>query len=155
LSGLFLHFWTERFNPEKEDFTHASVWLRLYSLPQEFWLEDILIGIGNTIGIYVKALKATRQRRYTAYAHICVYLNISKPLPDAITLDYQDDEWSRTLDYDHIHFHCHKFHEHGNLFLECPLNNSTKPSPEDPDKSKNGFTQVMGRHRHQTKKAPP
>jgi hypothetical protein len=97
-AGLFLYFWMERFNPKKEDFTHAPIWLRLYFLPREFWLEEILAGIDNTIGIYVKALEATRQRRYTAYARICVYLNISKPIPGAITLDYQDDKWSQTLD---------------------------------------------------------
>jgi hypothetical protein len=154
-AGLFLRFWMERFSPEKEDFTHAPVWLRLYSLPQEFWLEEILAGIDNTIGIYVKASEATRQRRYTAYARICVYLNISKPLPGAITLDYQDDEWSQTLDYEHIPFRCRKCHEHGHLFREFPLNNPTKTNLEDPDKSKDGFTQVMGRRRHQAKKAPP
>ena len=107
-TGLFLCFQTKKFNLEKEDFTHAPVWLRLYSLPQEFSLEEILTGIGNTIGIDVKASKATKQLRYTSYARICVYLNISKPLPGAITLYYQDEEWSQTLDYKHIPFHCRK-----------------------------------------------
>jgi hypothetical protein len=37
--GLYLCFWTDRFCPEKENFSYASVWIRLYSLPQEFWLE--------------------------------------------------------------------------------------------------------------------
>jgi hypothetical protein len=106
--GLFLHFWKERFSPKKEDFMHAPVWLRLYSLPQELWLEEILAGIGNTIDIYIKASEATKQRRYTTYARICVYLNISKPLPGAITLDYQDEEWSQTIDYEHIPFRCRK-----------------------------------------------
>jgi hypothetical protein len=46
----------------------APVWIRLYSLPQEFWLEEILMGIGNTIGQYVKASEATKQRKYTSYA---------------------------------------------------------------------------------------
>lgn len=32
--GLSLHYWMERFNPWKEDFTYAPVWIRLYSLPQ-------------------------------------------------------------------------------------------------------------------------
>jgi hypothetical protein len=67
-AGLFLIFWTETFSPEKEDFAHAPVWIRLYSLPQEFWLEEVLAGIGNTIGIYVKSSEATKQRRYTSYA---------------------------------------------------------------------------------------
>jgi hypothetical protein len=35
-AGLFLRFWTEKFNPKREDFSHALVWIRLYSLPQEF-----------------------------------------------------------------------------------------------------------------------
>jgi hypothetical protein len=32
-AGLFLRFWIEKFSPKKEDFAHASVWIRLYSLP--------------------------------------------------------------------------------------------------------------------------
>jgi hypothetical protein len=47
----------------------------------------------------------TKQRRYTSYARICVYLNISKPLPGSIDLEYQDEEWSQTIDYEHIPFH--------------------------------------------------
>jgi hypothetical protein len=97
-AGLFLYFRTEGFNPKKEDFTHAPIWLRLSFLPREFWLEEVLAGIDNTIGIYAKSLEATRQQRYIAYARICVYLNISKPILGAITLDYQDDKWSQTLD---------------------------------------------------------
>jgi hypothetical protein len=31
--GLYLRNWTERFNPDKEDFTWAPVWIQLYSLP--------------------------------------------------------------------------------------------------------------------------
>jgi hypothetical protein len=42
-AGLFLRFWTDRFSPEKEDFTMAPVWIRLYSL------SGIMAG-GNTNG---------------------------------------------------------------------------------------------------------
>jgi hypothetical protein len=57
---LFLRFWTEKFIHEKEDFSHAPIWIRLYSLPREFWLEEVLASIGNTIGIYVKSSEATK-----------------------------------------------------------------------------------------------
>jgi hypothetical protein len=120
-AGLFLRFWTERFSPDKEDFTMAPVWIRLYSLPQEFWLEEILMGIGNTLGQYVKASEATKQRKYTSYARICVYMNISKALPGSVTLEYQDEDWQQTLDYEHIPFRCRRCHEHGHLFRDCPL----------------------------------
>ena len=59
-ASLFLHFWTKNFSPEKEYFSHASLWINLYSLPQDFWLEEILAGIGNTIGAYVKSSEVTK-----------------------------------------------------------------------------------------------
>jgi hypothetical protein len=80
--------------------------MRLYSLLQEFWLEEILMGIGNTLGKHVKFSKATKQRKYTSYERICVYMNISKDLPGSVTLEYQDEEWAQTIDYEHIPFRC-------------------------------------------------
>jgi hypothetical protein len=124
---LFLRFWTEKFSLEKEDFSHALVWIRLYSLPQEFWLEEILAGIGNTIGVYVKVSEATRQKGIPPMLRPHpVYLNISKPLPSSISLEYHDEEWSQTIDYEHIPFRCRKYHEHGHIFREFPLNNPNK-----------------------------
>jgi hypothetical protein len=154
-----LRFWTEKFNPEKEDFAHAPVWIRLYSLPQEFWLEEVLAGIGNTIGIYVKSSEATKQRRYTSYARICVYLNIAKPLPGSIVLEYHDEDWIQTIDYEHIPFRCRKCHEHGHLFRECPLNMIQKEGPSEngkdkEGKDKEGFVQQTGKRRTGGKRQP-
>jgi hypothetical protein len=58
--GLYLGFWTDHFYLEKENFTYASAWICLYSLPQEFWLEEILMGLVNTLGNYVKYFEATK-----------------------------------------------------------------------------------------------
>jgi hypothetical protein len=145
-AGLFLRFWTERFSPDKEDFTMAPVWIRLYSLPQEFWLEEILMGIGNTLGQYVRASEATRQRKYTSYARICVYMNISKALPGSVTLEYQDEDWQQTLDYEHIPFRCRRCHEHGHLYRDCPLIR-TAAKPDEPAQ-KDGFTTVAPKKRN-------
>jgi hypothetical protein len=153
-AGLFLRFWTERFSPEKEDFAHAPVWIRLYSLPQEFWLEEVLAGIGNTIGIYVKSSEATKQRRYTSYARLCVYLNIAKPLPGTITLEYQDEDWAQTIDYEHIPFRCRKCHEHGHLFRECPLNEAPKEGNTENSKDKEGFAPPGGKRRQANRRQP-
>jgi hypothetical protein len=70
----------DRFNSKKEDFSFAPVWILLYSLSQEFLLEEILMGIGNTLVRYVKSLEETKQMRYTSYARIYVYMNVSKTL---------------------------------------------------------------------------
>jgi hypothetical protein len=89
-------------------------------------LEEILMDIDNTLGKHVKSLEATKQRKYTSYARICVYMNISKSLPGSVTLEYKDEEWAQTIDYEHIPFRCRKCHEHGHLFRDCPLNIPTK-----------------------------
>jgi hypothetical protein len=149
-AGLFLRFWTDRFSPEQEDFSRAPVWIRLYSLPQEFWLEEILMGLGNTVGQYVKTSEATKIRKYTSYARICVYMDISKPLPGSITLEYQDEDWSQTIDYEHIPFRCRKCHEHGHLFRDCPLNVAAPKSTDA--KTKDGFTNVTGKRKNTQKK---
>jgi len=104
-------------------------------------LEEFLTGIGNTIGIYVNSSEATKQRRYTSYARICVYLNIAKLLPGSITLEYHDEDWAQTIDYEHIPFRCRKCHEHGHLFREFPLNVTHKEGNPESGKDKEGFMQ--------------
>jgi hypothetical protein len=82
--------------------------------------------------------------------HICVYMNVSKDFLGSLTLEYQDEEWVQTIDYEHIPFHCRKCHEHGHLFRDCPLNVPPRPMAEE--KLKDGFTQVSGRKKKNPKK---
>jgi hypothetical protein len=145
-AGLFLRFWTESFSPDKEEFTMAPVWICLYYLPQEFWVEEILIGIGNTLGQCVKASEATRQRKYTSYARICIYMNNSKALPGTVTLEYQDEDWQQTLDYEHIPFRCSRCHEHRHLYRDCPLIKIVAKASEQAQKD--GFTTVASKKRN-------
>lgn len=111
-----------------------------------------MAGIGNTTGVYVKSSEATKLRKYTSYAHICVYLNISKPLPGSISLEYQDEDWSQTIDYEHISFRYRKCHEHGHLFRDCPLNVVSKGEKPETSKAKDGFIPAVGRRRQVARK---
>lgn len=53
-AGLYLREWVERFHPDKEDFNWAPVWIRLYSLPLEYWDEETLTEIGMGWGFSSK-----------------------------------------------------------------------------------------------------
>ena len=57
--GLYMRPWKENFSLEKVNFKEASVWIRLFSLLQEYWDLEILEGISNTLGRFVKVLKET------------------------------------------------------------------------------------------------
>ena len=98
----------KKFNPQTKDFTCAQVWIRLYSFPQEVFLGEVLEGIGNTLGMFVKAVEAKKQRRYISYARIYVYMDVSNTFPGTIKLEYQDKECEKTTDYEHIPFCCRK-----------------------------------------------
>ena len=119
-AGLFLRLRKERFNPKKENITIVPVWMRMYSFPTKYWSEEIITDIGNILGNFVKVLEQTRQRRYTSYAPICIYLDISKDLPNGIDLTWEDEDWFQAIDYEQIPFKCRRCHEHGNLFRDCP-----------------------------------
>ena len=99
-TGLFLRPWKERFNSDKENLMIAPIWIKMYSLPNENYKEEILIDIGNTPGNFVKVSEQTRQRRYTSYAPICIYLDISQDLPDGIELTWDDEDWFKAIEYE-------------------------------------------------------
>jgi hypothetical protein len=80
-------------------------------------------------------------------------MDISKALPGSVTLEYQDEDWNQTIDYDHIPFFCRKCHEHGHLFRYCPLNAQAPKAGEN--KKKYGFTIVTGPKWNPSRKKNP
>jgi len=55
------------------------------------WDPEILEGIGNTIGSFVKIAESNKRGRYTSYARICVYMNIANLIPGAVELEYHEE----------------------------------------------------------------
>ena len=80
---------------------------------------------------------------YVLYARICVYLDISKVLPESIKLSWHDEEWLQAIDYEHILFYYRKCHEYGNIFRECPLNaSSLAPQLKNGEKDTKGLKRL-------------
>ena len=80
------------FVPERETFTSVPVWVRLYSLPLDYWKHGSLAAIGNKLRCFVKASEATRRGKYTSYDRICVEMDLSGALPDELILEVYDEE---------------------------------------------------------------
>lgn len=105
---LYITYWKPNFAPEQEDFKKVPVWLRLYSLLVDYWNKRILEAIGNKLSIFVKTLDLTSQGKYTAYARICVYMDVSGPLPGHIALIHKGIRWKQSINYENIPFRCRK-----------------------------------------------
>jgi len=73
-----MRHWKECYNPNEGKLLATRVSVRLFSLPIYFWDPEILGGIGNSIGNFFKVADSTWWGRYTSYANICVYMNITK-----------------------------------------------------------------------------
>jgi hypothetical protein len=99
--------------------------MRLYSLLLDYWLPSTFEEIGNKLGKYVKTSEETLKGRYTSYARICIEMDVLGALPEAISLEFRDEEWIQSIDYEKIHFRCRRFHEHGHL-LENSLSIKNK-----------------------------
>jgi len=103
-AGLFIRHWEDCYNPDKEKMLATPISIRLFGLPIELWDPKILEGIVNAIGSFVKVVESTKRGRYTSYTRICVYMNITVPLPDFIELEYHDEVWQQPVDYDIFRF---------------------------------------------------
>ena len=60
--------------------------------------------IGNIFGEFIKVVEQTKAQRYTSFSRIYVYLDLSKELPKAISLNWEDEEWTQPIDYEQIPF---------------------------------------------------
>ena len=50
------------------------------------------------------------------YAPICVYMDLSKDLPEAVSLNWEDEEWiQQIIDYEQLPFQCRISHEYGHF----------------------------------------
>jgi len=81
------------FVPERETFASVLVWIRLYSLPLDYWLSESLNSIGNKLGHFIKISEATMRGKYTSFTRICVEMDLSGALPDEVILEVYDEEW--------------------------------------------------------------
>jgi len=75
---LRLFEWTKDFNLHTQRQTHTQVWIRLWELPQEFWMERTLYEIAGAVGTPLLIDNVTRNRLYGHYARILVDLDLSK-----------------------------------------------------------------------------
>ena len=101
------------------------------------------MAIGNKLGHFVKASEATRRGKYTSFARICVEIELSGALLEEIILEVFYEEWVQMVDYEHIPFRCHKFHEYGHIFRDCMLNKEMNKSRSTKVKEADSFHKVV------------
>ena len=96
----------------------------------------------------MKVAQKTKNQRYTSYACICIYIDISKDLLEAVSLNWEDEEWIQQIDYEQLPFHYRIYHEYGHFGRNCPKGTQEKQTSnhEGGNKQDNeGFKKVKRR----------
>lgn len=81
-TGLFMKRWYPKFNPYAQTLSLVLLWVRLPSLPPEFWNPKSLEAIDNAIGEFVCISDVTWANASTTFARLCIYVDLSKGLSD-------------------------------------------------------------------------
>lgn len=119
-TGLFITPWSPEFDANSMVVTKMPVWVRLHNLPIHLWTDQVLAGIGNTIGRFIKWDTQRLEERIFTYARICVEVDLSKGLPDQIQLKHRQRSWTQGLDYENTAFRCRICRQTGHLQNTCP-----------------------------------
>ncbi|XP_059066214.1 uncharacterized protein LOC131857556 [Cryptomeria japonica] len=167
--GLFVKPWHAGFNPSEELPNRVPVWVRLPRFPIECCREDVLHMLASMLGKLVGPSSQTLGKKVMTFARICVELDLSRPLPDAVEMCAGSYSWVQQLDYETLPSRCCLCHEYGHLVRRCPkaksVQQQTSPPPRDnpsvdkgkkpvvgEDKDAEGFVRVKARNRNRGQK---
>jgi len=85
-TSLFITPWFPEFDVNTMVVSRIPVWVRFHNLPLHLWNQQVLAGIGNTIGRYIKTDTQRLEKRIFTFARICVEVDLNKGLPNRIQL---------------------------------------------------------------------
>ncbi|EOA18837.1 hypothetical protein CARUB_v10007452mg, partial [Capsella rubella] len=79
-SILMVQAWSPTFNLVCEEIVTTPVWVRIAHIPISFYHETILMGIAERVGKPLKVDLTTLKMERASFAHVCVEVDLSKPL---------------------------------------------------------------------------
>ena len=75
--------------------------------------------LASMLGKPVGPSTQTLGKKVMTFAHICVELDLSRPLPDVVEMCVSSHSWMQQLDYETLPFRCRLCHEYGHLLRRC------------------------------------
>ena len=103
---VLLKWWSPLFDPEREQIGAGPIWVRLPSLPLQFWGEEVFVRIGNALGTYLDHDHTFVESRSRTLTRILVHLDTHEGLEEKITLQWGRYIRVQILDYEGVPFHC-------------------------------------------------
>jgi hypothetical protein len=116
---LRLSAWTSDFKPEELKITHAQVWVRMYGLPQEYWMPTTLFAIASGLGTPLSLDTATQQRTFGHFARVLVDINLAEELHYRILVEREGYAFFADVDYENLPYFCEHCCCVGHSITQC------------------------------------
>ncbi|XP_019160758.1 PREDICTED: uncharacterized protein LOC109157313 [Ipomoea nil] len=126
---LVVQEWEPNFNPTSNITRKLLAWIRLPTLPIEYFEDEFLMKIGRQLGRPIKVDVTTCLASRGKFARVCVEIDISKPLRSKFTL--ADEVYP--VEYEGIHMICFKCGLYGHKQELCGLDGKTPNPPNLPE----------------------
>lgn len=102
---LAIRMWEPYFSPAKATFSSVAVWMRLPSLPKEFYNPVLIKRAINQIGPLLRVDEFTASGTRSQFARFCVQIDLEVPISSCIWIG----KWKQIIQVegiDKICFHC-------------------------------------------------
>lgn len=130
-STLALQKCSPKMDLNESFFVQALVWVRLLSLPLEFWVKDVCKGISSSFVELLSLDPITMARRRLTFARICVGVMQGMDMPLSIEINSRLGKWVQPMEYESVpfaYFHCKKL---GHTTKKCPLQFAKEKEKKD------------------------
>ncbi|KAK9998046.1 hypothetical protein SO802_017649 [Lithocarpus litseifolius] len=125
---LSIRPWEPNINLDTANVSFVATWVRLNSLPIEYYEVEVLNEIGQAIGKVLRIDTHTALGSKGRYARLCVQIDVDKPLPTTILIG----KLEQPISYEGIHKLCFSCGRVGHRKENCSytIHEPTPPSQE-------------------------
>jgi len=103
---LRLFEWMKEFNIHTQRQTHTHVWIRLWELPQEYWMERTLYEIARDVGTPYLIDNVNKYRLTGHYARVLVDLDLSKDIFYEVMVEREGFAFPVEIEYEGLPEFC-------------------------------------------------
>lgn len=107
-------------DPKEIPLNEVEIWIQIYDIPKGLVSENILKGIANYIGEYVKTDPTNLNGLWTTYYRIRVRIDVCKPLKSRMKIKREGGDWSWiNFKYDRLSTFCFVCGKIGHSERDC------------------------------------
>lgn len=93
---VYMQQWVPNFNPKSLVPYDEAIWLRLYNLPMEHWLEERLEKLGNNLGALIELDNQIMEGN--SYLYVRLKIEARRPMPKIIKLKSMARIWEKEVE---------------------------------------------------------